>query len=122
MCTDYGPAAPAAAAVLHDVEPAFEIDLEPVDSVVVTTLMDNLTDLLMPDQGPARRVTIGRGPRRPATIMAGRRAPDALVAEHGFSVLVDVAKGGRQHRFLFDAGPSPDGVVQNMRRLAAAWS
>ena len=37
MCTDHGQAAPATAAVLHDVEPAIEIDLEPVDSVVVTT-------------------------------------------------------------------------------------
>jgi 7,8-dihydropterin-6-yl-methyl-4-(beta-D-ribofuranosyl)aminobenzene 5'-phosphate synthase len=117
MCTDPGPAAPAPAAVLHDVEPAIEIDLEPVDSVVVTTLMDNVTDLLMPDQGPARRVTIGQGPWRPAITMEGGQAPDALIAEHGFSVLVAVAKGGREHRFLFDTGTSPDGVVQNMRRL-----
>ena len=117
MCTDHGPAAPAAAAVLRDVEPVIEIDLEPVDSVVVTTLMDNLTDLFMPDQGPARRITIGRGPWRAAAIMEGRQAPDALLAEHGFSVLVAVAKGGREHRFLFDAGTSPDGVMQNMRRL-----
>jgi 7,8-dihydropterin-6-yl-methyl-4-(beta-D-ribofuranosyl)aminobenzene 5'-phosphate synthase len=117
MCTDYGPAAPASAAVLHDVEPVMEVDLEPVDSVVVTTLMDNLTDLFMPDQGPARRITIGQGPWRPAITMEGRQAPDALLAEPGFSVLVAVAKSGREHRFLFDAGTSPDGVVQNMRRL-----
>ena len=45
------------AAVRHDFEPKVEIELDPVDSVVVTTLMDNLTDSLMPDQGPARRVT-----------------------------------------------------------------
>jgi 7,8-dihydropterin-6-yl-methyl-4-(beta-D-ribofuranosyl)aminobenzene 5'-phosphate synthase len=44
-------------------------------------------------------------------------APDALIAEHGFSVLVTVTKAGREHRFLFDAGTSPDGVVENMRRL-----
>ena len=31
-------------AVLHDFEPTVEIVLEPVDSVVVTTLMDNVTD------------------------------------------------------------------------------
>jgi len=119
MCTDHGPAASAAAAasILHDVEPAIEIDLEPVDSVVVTTLMDNLTDALMPDRGPARRFTLGRGPWRASAIMAGRQVPDGLLAEHGFSVLVAVAKGGREHRFLFDAGTSPDGVIQNMRRL-----
>jgi len=39
------------------------------------------------------------------------------VAEHGFSALVTVSKAGREHRFLFDAGTSPDGVVENMRRL-----
>ena len=41
--------------VLHDFEPTVLFDLEPVDSVVVTTLMDNVTDVFMPDQGPARR-------------------------------------------------------------------
>jgi 7,8-dihydropterin-6-yl-methyl-4-(beta-D-ribofuranosyl)aminobenzene 5'-phosphate synthase len=49
--------------------------------------------------------------------MDGGQVPDALIAEHGFSVLVTVTKNGRDHRFLFDAGTSPDGVVENMRRL-----
>jgi hypothetical protein len=40
VCLDDGPPG-LAGLVLHDVEPAIEIDLEPVDSVVVTTLMDN---------------------------------------------------------------------------------
>jgi metal-dependent hydrolase (beta-lactamase superfamily II) len=30
---------------------------------------------------------------------------------------VDVAKNGACHRILFDAGTTPDGVVENMRRL-----
>ncbi len=34
VCIDEGPG-PLAAAVRHDVEPALEIDLEPVDSVVI---------------------------------------------------------------------------------------
>ena len=51
MCTDDSPAS-LAATVRHDVEPAIEIDLEPVDSVVVLTLMDNVTDNLMADQEP----------------------------------------------------------------------
>ena len=71
----------------------------------------------MTDQGPARRVGIGRGPRRPSALMAGEQVPDVLIAEHGFSVLVTVTKAGREHRFLFDAGTSPDGVTENMRRL-----
>jgi 7,8-dihydropterin-6-yl-methyl-4-(beta-D-ribofuranosyl)aminobenzene 5'-phosphate synthase len=103
--------------VLHDFEPATPIPLEPVDSVTITTLMDNVTDALMPDLGPARRWGLQDGPRRPAPIMAGGDAPDALMAEHGFSALITVVKAGREHRFLFDTGVSPDGVVENMRRL-----
>ncbi len=102
--------------MLHDTESTVQIELEPVDSVVVTTLMDNVTDIFMPDQGPARRAGPAGG-SRPAATMAGGQAPDVLIAEHGFSVLVTVAKAGREHRFLFDAGTSPDGVVTNMSRL-----
>jgi 7,8-dihydropterin-6-yl-methyl-4-(beta-D-ribofuranosyl)aminobenzene 5'-phosphate synthase len=49
--------------------------------------------------------------------MEGGEAPEQLLAEHGFSVLVTVTRHGREHRILFDAGASPDGVVENMRRL-----
>jgi 7,8-dihydropterin-6-yl-methyl-4-(beta-D-ribofuranosyl)aminobenzene 5'-phosphate synthase len=103
--------------VLHDFEPDVEIVLDPVDSVVVTTLMDNVTDVFMPDQGPARRAAPWCGPVRPSAVMEGAQVFGALIAEHGFSVLVTVTKGGREHRFLFDAGTSPDGVTENMRRL-----
>jgi 7,8-dihydropterin-6-yl-methyl-4-(beta-D-ribofuranosyl)aminobenzene 5'-phosphate synthase len=120
MCVDDSPPG-LAAAMVHAVrpagEPAFEIDLEPVESVVVTTLMDNVTDNLMADQGPARRYGIGSGPWRPSAVMVDEQVPDALIAEHGFSMLVTVTKAGREHRFLFDAGTSPDGVIENMRRL-----
>jgi 7,8-dihydropterin-6-yl-methyl-4-(beta-D-ribofuranosyl)aminobenzene 5'-phosphate synthase len=116
MCVDNGPARQPPA-VLHDFEPDVEIELDPVDAVVVTTLMDNVTDMFMPDQGPARRAQVGRGPSRPAAVMEDGQAPDALIAEHGFSVLVTVTKAGREHRFLFDAGTTPDGVTENMRRL-----
>jgi 7,8-dihydropterin-6-yl-methyl-4-(beta-D-ribofuranosyl)aminobenzene 5'-phosphate synthase len=100
-----------------DAEPRLAIDLEPVDSVVVTTLIDNVTDTLMLDQGPARRPARDRGPTRPMAIMENGTGPDALVAEHGFSALVTISKGSREHRFLFDTGTSPDGMIENMRRL-----
>ena len=116
MCLDDGPAG-LAGLVLHDVEPAIEIDLEPVDSVVVTILMDNVTDALMTDQGPARRYGLGSGPWRASAPMTGGQVPDGPIAEHGFSVLITVTKAGREHRFLFDTGTSPDGVTENMRRL-----
>jgi 7,8-dihydropterin-6-yl-methyl-4-(beta-D-ribofuranosyl)aminobenzene 5'-phosphate synthase len=79
--------------------------------------MDNVTDGLMTDQGPARRYVFGSGPRRASATMTGGQVPDGLIAEHGFSVLITVTKAGREHRFLFDTGTSPDGVTENMRRL-----
>ncbi len=50
--------------------------------------------------------------------MAGGKVPDTLLAEHGFSALVSVTKDGKEHRLLFDAGVTPDGVSENMRRLS----
>jgi 7,8-dihydropterin-6-yl-methyl-4-(beta-D-ribofuranosyl)aminobenzene 5'-phosphate synthase len=120
MCTDQTPAAhrqPPGAHVLHDFDPDIVYDLEPVDAVTVTTLMDNVTDIFMPDQGPARRPPGGTRARVPVRTMEGGDGPDPLRAEHGFSVLVSVAKNGSEHHVLFDAGVSPDGVVENMRRL-----
>ena len=118
MCSDDTPAGPVhLAPLLHDFEPSVTFDLEPVDSVTVTTLMDNVTDIFMPDQGPAHRPPPGTGGRRPAAVMEGGLVPDTLLAEHGFSVLVTVAKNDSRHQILFDAGTSPDGVIGNMDRL-----
>jgi 7,8-dihydropterin-6-yl-methyl-4-(beta-D-ribofuranosyl)aminobenzene 5'-phosphate synthase len=115
VCTDEGtPSAPPA--LLHDVDLTVTVELEPVESVVFTTLMDNVTDMFMPDQGPARRFS-GLTPTAPAPLMTGQQAPEALLAEHGFSMLVTITKAVTAHTFLFDAGTSPDGVVENMRRL-----
>ena len=49
--------------------------------------------------------------------MEGGDAPVALLPEHGFSVLVTSTKDSTQHQILFDAGTTPDGMVENMRRL-----
>jgi 7,8-dihydropterin-6-yl-methyl-4-(beta-D-ribofuranosyl)aminobenzene 5'-phosphate synthase len=49
--------------------------------------------------------------------MEERQGPDVLLGEHGFSVLVTVAKNGSRHQILFDVGASPDGVGENMARL-----
>src|SRR6476661_8750050 len=99
---------------MADIEP---ITLEPVDALTITTLVDNLTDILLVDQGPAVRPKMGSGPRVPAPALAGGEAFDALRAEHGFAALVTFTRAGRQHRVLFDTGISPDGLVENMRRL-----
>jgi len=95
------------------------VALEPVDSLTVTTLVDNVTDLLLADEGPATRWPIARAvePRVPARFLEPGLTGDALRAEHGFSCLVTIEKGDRAVRVLFDAGLTPDGLVENMRRL-----
>ena len=95
------------------------ISLERVDSITITTLVDNTTDMLAPDQGPARRANVAAAgaPRVPAAFLEGGQALDALRAEHGFSALVTIERAGKSHRVLFDAGLTPDGLVENMRRL-----
>lgn len=115
MCTD-GQLVPTA---IHDIEPPFEVDLEPVDSVTITTIMDNVSDIFMPDRGPAKRFgpyNLGDRLRSSGTMEAGDIF-DVPVAEHGFSALVEITKGDRRHRVLFDTGISPDGVVENMALL-----
>jgi 7,8-dihydropterin-6-yl-methyl-4-(beta-D-ribofuranosyl)aminobenzene 5'-phosphate synthase len=107
--------------VLHDFEPRVVFDLEPVDSVTVTTLMDNVTDAFMPDQGPAHRplLPVFDGDRQPSTTMEGGDLPDVPLADGGFSVLVEVVKDGARHQILFDAGTTPMG---SSRTCAASRS
>ena len=95
------------------------IALEPVDALTVTTLVDNATDLLLADQGPATRPPLApaKYPDAAARFLEGGRTGDGLRAEHGFSCLVTITKAGRTTRVLFDTGISPDGLVENMRRL-----
>jgi len=96
------------------------MNLQPVDSVHVTTLVDNVSDALLLDSGPAKRVGLassGAIPRITAPTLEGGETVDALLAEHGFSALVTVRSGERDRRILFDAGMTPDGLIENMRRL-----
>ena len=97
------------------------IELEPVDSVRLTILMDNVTDPLIPDQDPVTRLSwpkaLAGGAPRVATSLAPEGLPDALIAEPGFSALVQVENNGTERTLLFDTGVSPGGVVENMRRL-----
>ncbi len=94
------------------------IPLEPVDSLHITTLIDNVSDMLLQDQGPAKRAGFGDGnpPTLDAAFIDGPLV-DVPLAEHGFSALVTATKGDREHRVLFDAGITPDGLAENARRL-----
>src|SRR5215475_11700324 len=76
--TTEGPAVPVAAAGAA-AEPRLTIPLEPVDEVTITTLVDNVTDLLAVDTGPARRPFIGDAVRGPSSLFDDGLSPDALV-------------------------------------------
>jgi 7,8-dihydropterin-6-yl-methyl-4-(beta-D-ribofuranosyl)aminobenzene 5'-phosphate synthase len=104
-------------AVREDTEPRLTIPLEPVDSVVVTTLIDNVTDLLAVNMGPAKRPFVGDARHAASTLYEDGWTYQGLIAEHGFAALVTVTTGDTTHRLLFDAGLSPDGLVSNMRAL-----
>src|ERR671938_658356 len=84
--------------VLHDFEPRVVFDLEPVDSVTVTTLMGNVTDAFMPDQGPAHRppLPVFHGGRQPAPTMEDGDVPEVPLADGGFAVIVNICRYARR--------------------------
>jgi 7,8-dihydropterin-6-yl-methyl-4-(beta-D-ribofuranosyl)aminobenzene 5'-phosphate synthase len=75
-----------------------------VDEVKITTVMDNNIDVLMASTEVARRFPLGPHPFE-------RNLP---MAEHGFSVLLDVRQGEKQGMVLFDTGVSRTGILYNM--------
>lgn len=94
------------------------IQLQPVDTVTITTLVDNVIDVFMPAQGPATRFTDGSSPlRQPASTLEGGEVADHPRTEHGFSALVEVCIGDRSAQLLFDAGRTPDGLAHNIKVL-----
>jgi 7,8-dihydropterin-6-yl-methyl-4-(beta-D-ribofuranosyl)aminobenzene 5'-phosphate synthase len=92
------------------------IGLEPVDEVVVTTLVDNVYDALLPSDGRTTRASFGVGLAEAPQFEDGRTAV-GLRAEHGFSALVTVRRDATTTSLLFDTGLSPDAMVVNADRL-----
>jgi 7,8-dihydropterin-6-yl-methyl-4-(beta-D-ribofuranosyl)aminobenzene 5'-phosphate synthase len=125
MCEDRGHVhVPLVEAIPADAEWKGEVlPLEPVDELRILTVCDNSVDMLLLDQGPAKRLPLGGAltdpdiPLLDAPLLEGGKVFDAPLAEHGFSVLVDVHKAGHVHRLLFDTGLTPRGCVDNLRRL-----
>jgi 7,8-dihydropterin-6-yl-methyl-4-(beta-D-ribofuranosyl)aminobenzene 5'-phosphate synthase len=98
------------------------LHLEPVDELRLLTVCDNFVDVFLIDEGPARRMPIGGpGEHGPPPLAAPSLehgvVPDVPLAQHGFSVLVEVRKGDTTHRLLFDTGITPNGCVDNLRRF-----
>jgi 7,8-dihydropterin-6-yl-methyl-4-(beta-D-ribofuranosyl)aminobenzene 5'-phosphate synthase len=98
--------------------PRLTVPLEPVDSLTVTTLVDNVFDVFMPDQGPAHRLSpAGARKTQPSATMVDGLVPDQPIAEHGLSLLITITKQKATHTLLFDTGVSPNGMIGNMDRL-----
>jgi 7,8-dihydropterin-6-yl-methyl-4-(beta-D-ribofuranosyl)aminobenzene 5'-phosphate synthase len=99
-----------------------QIPLRPVDGVRITTLMDNSSDALLPDEGLVRRWGLsgsaGPLPIVPNGMSVTGTSVDFLRAEHGFSALIEVSDGDGVRRVLFDTGMTPDGLIGNLDRLA----
>ncbi len=97
------------------------LPLEPVDELSVLTVCDNAIDMLLPDEGPAKRLSLAgmvrQAPMLEAPTLRGGKAADAPLGQHGFSALVEIRKGSRVRRLLFDTGVTPAGCVDNLRRL-----
>lgn len=93
------------------------IALEPVDEVVVTTLVDNRYDALMGDDDVVRRAGFAQSPAVEAPQFDGGVTRPGLIAEHGFAALVTIRRAERGHTILFDTGISPTGLAQNLERL-----
>jgi 7,8-dihydropterin-6-yl-methyl-4-(beta-D-ribofuranosyl)aminobenzene 5'-phosphate synthase len=93
------------------------IGLEPVDEVMITTLVDNSYDALLADTGPVRRALRTRFPRVPSPQFEDGETTPGLVAEHGFAALVTTRRGDSSHTVLFDTGVSPNGLADNLERL-----
>src|SRR6476620_9519457 len=92
------------------------IALVPVDEVVVTTLVDNVFDGLLTGSDRVHRAAFSSGIVT-APLFEGGRTTAGLRAEHGFSALVTVRRGGTTTTLLFDTGISPDGMTVNAARL-----
>ena len=93
------------------------IALEPVDEVVITTLVDNVFDGLLPGGPGITRPPLGGAGLVSAPLFQGGTTAAGLRAEHGFSALVTVRRGDVRTTLLFDTGISPDGMVVNAERL-----
>jgi hypothetical protein len=82
------------------------VELQPVDAVEVTLVVDNYVDVLLAGADGVRRFPLAYD----------HFDQDQLVAEHGFSALVTVESSGRRSSVLYDGGLTPDGLAARTGR------
>ena len=76
--------------------------LKDLEKAEVTCLVDNNTDILLPNTQLAYRPSMGEN-----------WFERSLIAEHGFSVVVKLEINGTEHKLLFDSGLSPLTAAHN---------
>ena len=97
------------------------IALEPVDEIVITTLVDNVFDGLLTGDERTTRAPLTAGRTQAPQFETGSTTV-GMMAEHGFSALVSVRRGASTTTLLFDTGLSPDAMVTNASRLGTDLS
>jgi 7,8-dihydropterin-6-yl-methyl-4-(beta-D-ribofuranosyl)aminobenzene 5'-phosphate synthase len=97
------------------------IALAPVDEIQITTLVDNSFDGLLPSHAGVVRASLRAGSVA-TPLFEGGHTRVGMVAEHGFSALVRVGRGGSRSTLLFDTGVSPEGMATNAQRLDVDFS
>jgi 7,8-dihydropterin-6-yl-methyl-4-(beta-D-ribofuranosyl)aminobenzene 5'-phosphate synthase len=97
------------------------IALEPVDEIVITTLVDNVFDGLLTGDERTTRAPLSAGRTQAPQFETGSTTT-GMRAEHGFSALVSVRRGAATTTLLFDTGLSPDAMVTNASRLGTDLS
>ncbi len=85
------------------------------EALEITILVDNQIDAQLPGEEMVERHPWAANVSNP--FLDGPGSLATLHAEHGFSALVSVSRGGHRHQLLFDAGVSPNGLIENMDRL-----
>src|SRR5689334_4128115 len=91
------------------------VHLDPVDSVEIHVLVDNVTDSLstVPDFVETEFAGLTRR-RGPGWVLAGSCL---CCGAHGLACLVVLRTGGRTRTLLFDSGPEDRTFEQNVSRL-----
>ena len=92
------------------------IMVEPVDEVVLATLVDNVYDALLDGDETVKTSPFSAGTAEAPQFESGVTTI-GLMAERGFSALVTVRRGSTATSILFDTGLSPDAMVTNARPL-----
>ena len=80
------------------------VTLKPVDLIDVTILVDNMIDTLLPSSELARR----------APLAWDYFDQEHLLAEHGYSLLLNIFRDGHEESLLYDAGLGRNTAIHNL--------